>query len=137
MNAPPRYDSFVLGDDEKKLVPQEEAKISNAATFTFNKEDHTLANMLRAQLLLNPNVIFAGYRVPHPLEPRVEIKVQTDGEKTPHQVLRTATEELILVLAETKKQFKGEVLKARARGDGGDDGYGAGMEVEGGGVSGW
>ncbi len=135
MNAPPRYDSFVLGDDEKKLVPQEEAKISNAATFTFNKEDHTLANMLRAQLLLNKHVIFAGYRVPHPLEPRVEIKVQTDGEKTPHQVLRTATEELILVLAETKKQFKSEVLKAKTRGEGADEGYG--MEVEGGGVSGW
>lgn len=34
----------------------------NSSTFTINKEDHTLANMLRAHLLKDPCVIFAGYK---------------------------------------------------------------------------
>ena len=32
---------------------------------------------VRRQLLEDPNVLFGGYRVPHPLEPAIQIKVQT------------------------------------------------------------
>jgi DNA-directed RNA polymerase II subunit RPB11 len=64
----------------------EDTKIPNAATFTINKEDHTLASMLRSQLLLNESVIFAGYKVPHPLEPKFILKIQTDGSETPVHV---------------------------------------------------
>ncbi len=40
----------------------------STSIFTFNKEDHTLGNMLRSRLLqMEPQVIFAGYKVPHPL----------------------------------------------------------------------
>ena len=35
------------------------------------------------QLLKDKQVRFAGYRKPHPLEDMVEIKVQTNGQKTP------------------------------------------------------
>lgn len=88
MNAPSRYENYVLGDGEPKYVPfpriallyensrslllalcfarfvssascsplvsshrlsvKEDTKIPDAATFTINKEDHTLANMLRS-----------------------------------------------------------------------------------------
>ena len=41
--------------------------IPSTSIFTFNKEDHTLANMLRSRLLQYPHVHFAGYKVPHPL----------------------------------------------------------------------
>jgi hypothetical protein len=34
----------------------------NSSVFTFNKEDHTLANMLRSALLRDPHVTFAGYK---------------------------------------------------------------------------
>ena len=37
-------------------------KVPNAAIFTLNKEDHTLGNMIRHQLMKDPNVIFAGYK---------------------------------------------------------------------------
>ena len=42
-------------------------KVTNAGTFRFNKEDHTVANLLRMQLLRDPSVRFAGYYHPHPL----------------------------------------------------------------------
>lgn len=41
--------------------------IPSTSVFTFNKEDHTLGNMLRARLLQSPHVLFSGYKVPHPL----------------------------------------------------------------------
>mmetsp|Transcript_10991 Transcript_10991/g.18222 ORF Transcript_10991/g.18222 Transcript_10991/m.18222 type:complete len:142 (+) Transcript_10991:164-589(+) len=49
-----------------------------ASTFCIGDEDHTLANALR-HILLNDgdHVDFAGYSVPHPSEPVVQIRVQT------------------------------------------------------------
>ena len=41
--------------------------IPSSSIFTFNKEDHTLGNLLRSRLLQSPHVTFAGYKVPHPL----------------------------------------------------------------------
>jgi DNA-directed RNA polymerase II subunit RPB11 len=35
----------------------------NTSIFTFNKEDHTLGNLLRARLLQDRRVTFAAYKV--------------------------------------------------------------------------
>ena len=35
-------------DDVRRLSVAEDTKIPNAATITINKEDHTLANMIKA-----------------------------------------------------------------------------------------
>ena len=49
-----------------------------ACTFAIRNEDHTLGNVLRHTLIENEqNVEFAGYSVPHPSEPVVQIRVQT------------------------------------------------------------
>ena len=37
--------------------------IPATALFTFNKEDHTLGNLIRSRLLQSPHVLFAGYKV--------------------------------------------------------------------------
>jgi DNA-directed RNA polymerase II subunit RPB11 len=77
-----------------------------------------------------PYVIFAGYKVPHPLEARVVLKVQTDGAMSPIQAVQEACQQLIVTLAKMKTQFASELLKARAMGEGGDEHafYGGGME---------
>ena len=56
-----------------------EAKNCNA-TLSFSGEDHTLGVLLRTQLLKDQRVIFAGYKIPHPLERRVEVRIQTLGD---------------------------------------------------------
>jgi len=49
-----------------------------ASTFSIGNEDHTLANSLRHVLMNDAtDVEFAGYSVPHPSEPVVQIRVQT------------------------------------------------------------
>lgn len=40
-------------------------------------EDHTLGNSLRSMLMRNKDVVFAGYSIPHPSEPKMNLRVQT------------------------------------------------------------
>ncbi|KAF7304723.1 RNA-pol-L-2 domain-containing protein [Mycena kentingensis (nom. inval.)] len=108
MNAPNRYELFVLEDGEKPLEATEDTKIPNAATFKIVKQDHTLGNMLRAQLLADPCILFAGYKVPHPLNPYFQLKVQTDGSITPAVALENACNRLIASLITLETRFKRE-----------------------------
>ena len=66
----------------------------NSGIFTIYLEDHTLGNSVKMMLLRNPKIRFAGYRKPHPLENKIEIKVQTNGEITPVAALREALSNL-------------------------------------------
>ena len=56
-------------------VPDNETNV----TLLFEQQDDTLGNLLRHQLLLDPEIIFAAYKVPHPLTRSVEIRAQTLG----------------------------------------------------------
>jgi DNA-directed RNA polymerase I and III subunit RPAC2 len=47
-------------------------------TFAIGDEDHTLGNAARHILMQDERVSFAGYSVPHPSEPIVHIRVQTN-----------------------------------------------------------
>ncbi|KAG9100090.1 DNA-directed RNA polymerase II core subunit [Ceratobasidium sp. 370] len=117
MNAPNRFEMFTLADGERLIEVTEDTKIPNAATVKIVKQDHTLANMIRSvrapthrartnsQLLANEAVIFAGYKVPHPLEPYFIIKIQTNGAFTPSQVLLDACASLIRMITDIKTQF--------------------------------
>ena len=51
------------------------------ATIIFEDQDHTLGNLLREALLKDPNVYFAAYKVPHPLENKMEVRVQGTNDK--------------------------------------------------------
>ena len=76
MNQPSRAEKFVLPDGVRKLTFTRDTKVANAGTFIVQKEDHTLGNTVRMQLHRDPNVVFAGYQVPHPSDNRVIVKVR-------------------------------------------------------------
>ncbi|EAU89608.1 DNA-directed RNA polymerase II [Coprinopsis cinerea okayama7 len=128
MNAPARYELFVLEDGEKPVEVIEDSKIPNAATIKVVKQDHTLGNMLRSQLLAMPEVLFAGYKVPHPLHPYFIVKVQTDGSITPQAAVEAACTKLIATINTVAQKFKREFsYKDSTSGEGaqaGDDPYG-------------
>ena len=109
MNAPPTFESFLLFDGEKKITKEQDTKVPNASIFTINKEDHTLGNMIRCQLLKDPNVIFAGYKNPHPLEHKVIIRVQTTSDYTPTEALRNAITDLIAEASLFEERFRDAV----------------------------
>jgi DNA-directed RNA polymerase II subunit RPB11 len=62
--------------------------------------------MLRAQLLEDKTVIFAGYKVPHPLEPYFLLKVQTNGTISPSQALKNACIAVISIVTNLEKKFE-------------------------------
>lgn len=123
-NAPDRFSLFLLQPGEQRVEMQEDMRIPNAATFVINKEDHTLGNMLRHAVLAQPGVLFCGYKVPHPLEPRVLLKVQTDGSMTPAEVLQQACTKLIVQTGSLKQSWAKEVRLGTGSGSYGADAYG-------------
>jgi DNA-directed RNA polymerase II subunit RPB11 len=97
MNRPEPSASFLLDEDigEQKIVYKPDTKNPNTGVFRFNKEDHTVGNLLRYQLHRDPNVRFAGYIHPHPLVHFIELKIQTNSATTdPKTVLSNAIEDL-------------------------------------------
>lgn len=94
-----------------KITP--DTKVPNAAIVKIEREDHTLANLLRAQLLKDDKVIFAAYKIPHPLFANFELRIQTEDDYLPKEALRNACSLLISELDVIKTRFKDEwALKA-------------------------
>ncbi|KAH9933060.1 DNA-directed RNA polymerase [Fomitopsis serialis] len=123
MNAPNRFESFVLDEGEKPVEVIEDTKIPNAATIKVVKQDHTLGNLIRAELLTMPQVLFAGYKVPHPLQPYFLIKIQTDGSMTPSA--------LIVLVNNLEGKFKREFSFKDAESGAPEDAYGAPVPASG------
>merc|ERR1712157_658866 len=97
VNVPERSAAFLLDEDngEAKVTYNPDTKVSNSGTFVFHKEDHTVGNVLRMQLLRDPSVRFVGYRIPHPLVHLVELRIQTNSSTVaPVEVLSCAIEDL-------------------------------------------
>ena len=141
-----RHELFLLDDGEKKIEHEAETRkmpspphltsqkkkgkpqtnvvccagVPNAATFTFNKEDHTLGNLLRAKLAKSAHVLFAGYQVPHPLFAVFKLRVQTDGEVTPKEAVVGGCQELVKELQMLDQEFTKEWELKKIAGAGGD-----------------
>jgi len=113
MNEPDKFELFTLQPNEKKVTVQKDTKIQNAANFVLQKEDHTLGNVLRMQLLRDKDVLFAGYRMPHPLEHCIHVKVQTTPNSSPTRALETSITELISECSLLESKFKSELQRKR------------------------
>lgn len=72
------------GKTQKVTINNEQVRLS---VVSIMDEDHTLGNIIRHQLLRDKAVKFAGYRKPHPLENRIEIKCQTNDDKKPSEAI--------------------------------------------------
>mmetsp|Transcript_18748 Transcript_18748/g.55745 ORF Transcript_18748/g.55745 Transcript_18748/m.55745 type:complete len:122 (+) Transcript_18748:256-621(+) len=110
MNAPDRSESYLLGEDEKRIEYHEDTKLTNAGTFVLNKEGHTAGDLLRMQVLRNEDVRYAGYQCPHPLQHVVHLKVQTTGRgTTPVDAVGAAVAELQREVETFEQSFRHSV----------------------------
>ena len=123
-NAQDREDCWYVGDDEngtreKQVSYEPNQKVPNCGTVTMTKEDHTIANLLRHQLLSQDRVRFAAYQMPHPLDHRVLVRVETtDSSHTPLMSVDLAFDKLITEFSQIDQRFKDEVEKKKSdRGD--------------------
>ena len=65
-----------------------------------------MGNITKRMLLGKPKVRFAGYRKPHPLENKIELKIQTNGEITPAAALKEALKNLVDDCDTASQKFK-------------------------------
>ncbi|KAF2033504.1 RBP11-like subunits of RNA polymerase, partial [Setomelanomma holmii] len=89
----------------------------NASTFTFNKEDHTLGNLLSQQLLKNPCVEFAAYKIPSPHDHYFDFRVVADGTESPKGVVIRCCRDVVGDLETLKISFKEEWQRKKAGND--------------------
>ena len=59
-----------------------------------------------SQLLKDPQVIFSGYKCPHPLEHKFIIRIQTTSDYTPQEALRNAISDLLSEMSLLEERFK-------------------------------
>ncbi|KAF4991080.1 hypothetical protein FDECE_14165 [Fusarium decemcellulare] len=68
-------------EEEEEVEPQRvrilPGSTDTAASFEFIDEGHTLGNALRYIVMKNPDVEFCAYSIPHPSEPKMNIRIQT------------------------------------------------------------
>ncbi|KAK3713882.1 RNA polymerase subunit AC19 [Vermiconidia calcicola] len=74
-----------------RLLP---GSTDTAASFAFEKEDHTLGNALRYMIMKNPEVEFCGYSIPHPSEAVMNLRIQTFDNVSVFEVLRKGLTDL-------------------------------------------
>ncbi|KFB52527.1 AGAP009209-PA-like protein [Anopheles sinensis] len=74
-----------------------------------------LATMKNSQLLKDPNVLFAGYKLPHPLEHKFVLRIQTTSEYSPHEAFMNAITDLLSELSLFEERFR-EAMKEKKEG---------------------
>lgn len=65
-----------------------------------------------SQVLKDPTVLFAGYKLPHPLEHKFVLRIQTNGDCSSHEVLSNAITDLIAELSLFEERFRVKYLQA-------------------------
>jgi DNA-directed RNA polymerase II subunit RPB11 len=78
-----------------KLTYKRDNRLPCTGVFSLSKEDHTLCNMVSKELLRDPHVKFASYRIPHPLNPLATLTVSTDSTTDPPASVILATQRLL------------------------------------------
>lgn len=58
-----------------------------------------------SQLLKDPQVLFAGYRNPHPLEHKFVLRIQTTSDTSPQDALNSALIDLMAELSLLEERF--------------------------------
>lgn len=93
---------FSLGDaafdkrygEKRRIQIYPDEKVPDAVVIHVWLEDHTLGNSLRMELLRNKEVLFVGYKVPHPYNHMLEFRIQTLPTTTPEKVIKHAIKNL-------------------------------------------
>jgi len=119
MNTPNRLDAIIVPEGTPKITATVDERLADAATFRIYREDHTVGNLLRMQLLRDPAIRFAGYRIPHPLEKDIEVLIQVkDGASdTPLAALDRSVSSLDAELKWLKEKYEKSLLELQRRKD--------------------
>ncbi|WP_052833577.1 DNA-directed RNA polymerase subunit L [Staphylothermus hellenicus] len=69
-------------------------------------EDDTLGNLIAKEAMKHPKVVYASYRIPHPLQNKLEIMIDVEPGADINEVLLEITENIRKFLREFKKEVE-------------------------------
>ncbi|ORY69931.1 DNA-directed RNA polymerase [Pseudomassariella vexata] len=86
-------------EDEEEQPPAQRIRVlpgstTTAASYEFLEEGHTLGNALRYIIMKNPDVEFCAYAIPHPSEPKMNVRIQTYDTTTAIDALKKGLQDL-------------------------------------------
>ena len=91
-------------------MQKQDGENQQEATFVFSGEGHTIGNSLRHLLMKDANVDFCGYSVPHPLEDKMNVRVQTrNPDYSAVDALKTGLRNLKAICEAVKTEFTDKV----------------------------
>ncbi|VDL66307.1 unnamed protein product [Nippostrongylus brasiliensis] len=82
------------------------AEDPSCLTIVLHEEDHTIGNSLKHILARMTNVEFCGYNVPHPLEDKILLRLQTKQGVVAGTVLLEALTHLETIFACMREKFE-------------------------------
>ena len=75
-------------EDVQRKATWAEDKLANSIEVVVRNEGHTLGNLLASELQEDPEVSFSAYKIPHPLESLMKLKVAVASTRySPIEVL--------------------------------------------------
>ena len=97
-------------------VTQQKGNIDNSYTFTIQHEDHTLGNLLTQELLTEDRVLFAGYRIHHPMDDWIYVRVNVSDEiESSADLIRDTIERLGKQIDNLQKSFEDQAAQREHR----------------------
>ncbi|KRY13491.1 Nicotinamide mononucleotide adenylyltransferase 1 [Trichinella patagoniensis] len=80
-------------------------------SFTIEKEDHTLGVVLRFIISKYPEVRFCSYNVPHPMEDRILLHIETDKSVSAVDIFKRGLKQASFIFETLKTKVEEEVSK--------------------------
>jgi len=78
----------------------------SSAIFVVTDEDHTLGNAVRHVAAQDASVKLAAYSIPHPLENKMRLQIDTRGNVTAKDALARSLDALREQIVTVREQFK-------------------------------
>lgn len=113
-------------EENPKVIAFKDEGIKNCYEFRIEHEDHTLGNLLTQQLLTESNVLFAGYRIHHPLDDFIYLRVNvaeaagdiTNAQELVQHSIDTITSDIKELTSQFKKELAQHTSDVHRRGYG-------------------
>jgi DNA-directed RNA polymerase II subunit RPB11 len=97
---------------------EKDSGVNNCWQFRIQHEDHTLGNMLTQKLLDEDRVLFAGYRIHHPMDDWIYIRVNVSDDITrPVDLVNVAINNLVTEINRLAGEFDKGVARELKKGE--------------------
>ncbi|MCD6195714.1 MAG: DNA-directed RNA polymerase subunit L [Staphylothermus sp.] len=81
----------------------------NEIVIEITGEDDTLGNLIAKEAMKHPKVVYASYRIPHPLQNRLEIVITVEKGVDIGEVLSEIVTNIKNVLADFRKEVESKI----------------------------